>query len=203
MVAVNEAELVPDAMLVDAGTMTELLVLASATARAFGAFALKVAVHVVLPAPVNDVPAQDRDFSSGPPLLVGAGESVIENDFETPSCEAVIVPVSSELTFDMDAANFTLLAPAGTFTEAGTLTAELLLERCTCIPPDDAAMLVLIVHVSAPDPETWAWSQLSPLISAEPVAPLPCSLIAAAAEDEELVITLSWPDKSDSLFGVK
>ena len=40
-----------------------------------------------------------------------------------------MTPVSLELTFEIDAANFMLLDPAGTFTEAGTFSAELLLER--------------------------------------------------------------------------
>lgn len=40
----------------------------------------------------------------------------------------MIVPLSSELTFDIEAANLILLDPAGTLTEAGTLIAELLLE---------------------------------------------------------------------------
>ena len=42
-----------------------------------------------------------------------------------------MTPVSLELTLKIVAANLTLLAPAGTLTEAGTLMAELLLDRYT------------------------------------------------------------------------
>ena len=61
-------------MLVDAGTTTELLVLASATARTFDVFALRATEQVVLPAPVNVVFAQESDFNSAPPFAVVAGE---------------------------------------------------------------------------------------------------------------------------------
>jgi len=114
-----------------------------------------------------------------------------------------MIPVSSVLTLDTVAANFTLLVPARTLTEAGTLMAELLLDMCTWSPPDGAAMLVRIVQVSAPAPDILASSQFKSLISAEPVVPLPCSIMAAAAEEEELVTTLSWPEESESLLGEK
>lgn len=79
-VAVNETVLVPAGMLALAGTETALLVLASATAKAFDAFALRDAVHAVFPAPVKEVVAQESDFSSGAPTEVVAGEREIEND---------------------------------------------------------------------------------------------------------------------------
>ena len=89
------------------------------------------------------------------------------------------------------AVNFALLAPAGTLMEAGTLMAELLLERCTWSPPVGAAMVVETVQESEPAPDILAWSHVKLAISAEPEAPLPCSLMTAAASDDELVMTLS------------
>ena len=80
-VAVNEAVTDPAATVAAAGTTTELLVLASAMATAFDDFAVRDAVHVVLPAPVKEVFAQESDFSSGAPTAVVAGERDMENDF--------------------------------------------------------------------------------------------------------------------------
>jgi hypothetical protein len=74
---------------------------------------------------------------------------------------------------DTVAVNLALFVPAGTVTEAGTLMAEVLLERCTFSPPDGAAMFVLIVQESEPDPVTLPSSQTNPLISADPEEPLP------------------------------
>lgn len=80
-VAVNEAVTDPGATDAAAGTTTELLVLASAIATAFDVLPVRDAVHVVLPAPVKEVFAQESDFSSGVPTAVVAGEREIENDF--------------------------------------------------------------------------------------------------------------------------
>lgn len=63
MFAVNDADVDPAAMVAVAGTTTALLVLANATVTAFGDLPFSVAVHAVLPAPVNVVVAQMRDFS--------------------------------------------------------------------------------------------------------------------------------------------
>jgi hypothetical protein len=83
IVAVNEAVLEPDTTVADAGTTTELLVLASAMVTAFDDFAARDAVHWVLPAPLKEVFAQESDFSSGAPTVVVAGERDMENDLAT------------------------------------------------------------------------------------------------------------------------
>jgi len=80
---VNDALLEPAAIVTAAGTATALLVLASIIARAFGAFALKDAVHVVFSAPVKDVFAQESDFSAGVPATLVAGVRDMEYDFVT------------------------------------------------------------------------------------------------------------------------
>lgn len=51
--------------------------------------------------------------------------------FETPPAEAVRLTVWAEVHDEMVAANEALVALAGTVTEAGTVTAVLLLERLT------------------------------------------------------------------------
>ena len=48
--------------------------------------------------------------------------------------------------------NPTLVALAGTITDAGTVTAGLLLDRFTCMPPSAAAVLKIKVQASVPDP---------------------------------------------------
>lgn len=63
---------------------------------------------------------------------------------------------SSELTFDIVAANFALLAPEETLTVAGTLIAELLLERFACNPLDGAAMVRATAHETEAAPDTCA-----------------------------------------------
>ena len=112
-----------------AGTFTSLLVLASATARALGDFPVRVTRQAVLPEPVKTVGAQESDLIAGDPAEVVTGESEMENDLEVLPCVAVIVPVSSALTFEIVAANVALLAPDRIATVAGTLIAEMLLER--------------------------------------------------------------------------
>lgn len=58
----------------------------------------------------------------------------------------------------------TLVTPAGTITEAGTLMAAILLDRCTRMPPVGAAVLVVTVHVSEPAPVMVVFSQAKPVI---------------------------------------
>ena len=142
IVAVKETVVEPEAMVAVGGTLTELLVVASVTTIALEDFVFRETVHDVFPAPVNTVSAHTSDFSPGVPDEAGAGEREMEKAFATFPWVAVIVPVSSELTLATVAANFTLLAPAGTLTDVGTEIVELLLDRCTCIPPEGAAMLV-------------------------------------------------------------
>jgi hypothetical protein len=57
--------------------------------------------------------------------------------------------VLTEATFAVNAA---VVAPAGTVTEAGTVTAVLLLARLTLVPPASAELDKLTVHESASDP---------------------------------------------------
>jgi len=62
-VATNEAVLEPPAMVAVGGTATALLVLESATVRAFVVFAVRARAQVVLPAALNEVVVQESDFS--------------------------------------------------------------------------------------------------------------------------------------------
>jgi hypothetical protein len=68
--------------------------------------------------------------------------------FVTPFAFAVSVAVCVNLTGDTAAENPTLVALPGTVTELGTLTAPLLLERLTFIPPLRAAEVSVTVQAS-------------------------------------------------------
>jgi len=61
--AVNDAVLEPAGIVTVPGTVTALLVLATARPRALEDLAVKATVHAVFPAPVNEVLAHDRDFN--------------------------------------------------------------------------------------------------------------------------------------------
>jgi len=61
----------------------------------------------------------------------GAGYTSISVVTETPAAVAVKVTLWALLTFDAAALNPAVVAPAGTVTADGTVTAELLLERET------------------------------------------------------------------------
>ena len=65
------------------------------------------------------------------------------------------------LTEEMVAVKLTVVAPAATVTEAGTVTAELLLVRLTTKPPVGAAALSPTVHVSVPAPVIDPLAQLN------------------------------------------
>lgn len=66
---------------------------------------------------------------------------------------AVRVAVCAEVTVATVAVKLAEVAPAATVTEAGTVTAELLLARVTLIPPVAAVAVRLTVQVSDPAAE--------------------------------------------------
>ena len=80
----------------------------------------------------------------------------------------------------------------GTVTEAGTVTAELLLDRLTTSPPAGATEFSVTVQAFVPDPVMDALLQLSALSAAEAV-PVPLRLIAVAALVDELLLMVNCP----------
>jgi hypothetical protein len=62
-----------------------------------------------------------------------------------------------------------LVAPAGTVTVAGTVTAALLLDRPTLSPPAGAAAFRFTVHASFANPDTDALLHASELTAADAV----------------------------------
>ncbi len=158
-VAEKLAVVEPAATVTEAGTVTAELLLARLTTKPpVGAAALSPTVHVSVPAPVI-VPLAQLSADS---FAVGVG---------TASCRAMVpvtlpalavrVAVCAVLTAETVAEKLAVVEPAATVTEAGTVTAELLLARLTTKPPVGAAALSPTVHVSVPAPVIVPLAQLS------------------------------------------
>jgi hypothetical protein len=98
--------------------------------------------------------------------------------FETPFAVAVKVADCAEVTAETVAENPALVAFAGTLTEAGSVTALLLLARATLSPLLGAAALRETVHVSVPALVIEPWVQLSALSAAVAGADVPVPLRA-------------------------
>lgn len=94
----------------------------------------------------------------------------------TPSALEVTVAVSAVVTAATVAVKPTVEALAGTVTEAGTVTAPLLLDKSTATPPLDAAPLSVTVQESVPDPLTVPLLQESADRVGFPVPPATCGL---------------------------
>jgi hypothetical protein len=79
--------------------------------------------------------------------------SCSEKTFEAPPAVAVSVADWVEVTAAIVAVKGAVVAPAATVTEAGTVTAALLLASVTACPPVGAAALSVTVHASVPAAE--------------------------------------------------
>jgi hypothetical protein len=106
-------------------------------------------------------------------LMVSAGTfaavacSCIEKVLETPPALAVKLTACAVVTAETIAVNPTLVAPAGTVTVVGTVTAALPLVRPTLKPPLPAAELNVAVQESVADPAREALPQEIALNDAE------------------------------------
>ena len=96
-VAVNEAEDAPDATVMLAGTVTALLLLATVTtAPPLGAAELRVTVHGVDAAPVNELLPQENAFNVGAtavpvPLRLTATAGALLESVKFPATELAVV----------------------------------------------------------------------------------------------------------------
>jgi len=149
----------PAATVTEAGTVTAELLLAKLTANPpLGAAAFSVTVQLSVPAPVMDPLTQVSALNTG--TLVPNCRTKVS---ATPPAFAVSVAVCAELTADTVAVKLAVVAPAATVTEAGTVTAELLLARVTANPPLGAAALSVTVQLSVPAPDIDPLTQVSAL----------------------------------------
>jgi len=157
-VAVKLALVDPAPTVTEAGTVTAELLLVRLTANPpLGAAALSVTVQLSVPAPVIDPLAQVSALNTGTPVL-----SCSAKVFATPPALAVNVTVCAVLTAETVAVKLALVDPAPTVTEAGTVTAELLLARLTANPPLGAAALSVTVQLSVPAPVMDPLTQVNP-----------------------------------------
>jgi hypothetical protein len=97
--------------------------------------------------------------------------------------------------------NAVLVALAGTVTVAGSVTAALLLDKLTLIPPLGAAALSVTVQASVPDSDMVALLQEKVLSAAVTVSgvlvvavvPVPLRLMTVVPSVEELLAMVSCP----------
>jgi hypothetical protein len=123
---------------------------------------------------------------------------------ETPFAFAERVTVSGELTATAVAAKLALLAPAAMVTDAGTLTAALLLASVTVSPPLAAAALNVTVQLSAAAPVTALLAQLSALTpGALTAAPVPLRLTVIVPSAGALLVIVSCPAVNPVTVGEK
>jgi len=94
------------------------------------------------------------------------------------------------LTDKTVAVKLAVVAPEATVTDAGTVTAELLLARPTAKPPLAAAAFSVTVQLSVPALVIDALLQLKPLNTG---TPLPVRLITVEAPLDELLVKVSEP----------
>ena len=123
------------------------------------------------------------------------------NPFDAPPALAVTVADCAVLTADTVAANPADVAVAGTVTEAGTVTAWLLLERLTADPPVGADPLNVTVHASVPEPVMEELLQLIALTDGAAEAPAPLRLTAIVEFVEELLAMASCPVTDPAAVG--
>jgi hypothetical protein len=147
-VAVKLAVVDPAATVTEAGTVTAELLLATLTANPpLGAAAFSVTEQPSVPAPVIDPLTQVSALNTGT-LVPSCSAKVLA----TLLALAVSVTVWAVLTEDTVAVKLAVVDPAATVTEAGTVTAELLLARLTANPPLGAAPLRVTAQLSVPAP---------------------------------------------------
>ncbi len=196
--AVNDVVVAPEDTVMLVGTVTAPLLLVKVTLRAVGAAELSETVHVVVVAPVKELPPHDSaliESVRGDP----EGLKLIVAVFEAVPCVAVSFAVCEVVTPDTVAAKLALVAPEGTDTEAGTITALLLLARLTAMPLLGAGAVNVTLQESVPAPIIDELAQLRLVNEADDEPnPLPCSFTEPGTFNFVLLIavTLSSPVES-------
>ena len=136
----------PAGTVTDAGTVRLVLLLLSATAAPpVLAAALKVTEQVDVPGVLRVAGVHDRPLTT-----VDGGFRVRVAVTEAPFNVPVTVAFWLVLTLAAVAVKITVLDPAGTVTEAGTVRAVLLLLSVTGVPPLGAAALRVTVQFDVP-----------------------------------------------------
>jgi hypothetical protein len=102
------------------------------------------------------------------------------------------------LTDETVAVKLAVVAPAATVTEAGTITAELLLATPTANPPLAAATFSVTVQLSVPAPVIDAVLQVKPLNAG---VPEPLRLITVDVPLDELLVKVNEPVSAPAAVG--
>jgi len=118
---------------------------------------------------------------------------------DVPPEVAVRVAVAAVLTAVTVAEKLAVVAPADTVTEAGTVTALLLLASVTACPPVGAAELSVTVQLSVPAPVMDELEQVR-LLRVGP-RPVPVRLTVAVALVEELLEMVRAPVAAPAVVG--
>jgi len=130
-------------------------------------------------------------------------------DVDAPSCRARVLEVPPEVavrvavvalvTATMSAEKLALVEPAGTVTEAGSVTERMLLVRVTACPPVGAAELSVTEQPSVKAPIMEVLEQVRPLRVGP--RPVPVRLTLAVALVEELLEMVSVPVAAPAVVG--
>jgi hypothetical protein len=161
VVAVNVAELPPEAMVTEAGTVRAELLLDDREIVELADAALVSDAVQMLVSPA--VTVEGVQLSDDNVAGVTGAVSWSVNVLVVVLSVAVITAVESTEVDDAVALNEALLAPPGTVTESGTARLELLSDRETLNPLLGAAPLRVTVHPTVPGVVREAELQLKPL----------------------------------------
>lgn len=115
-----------------------------------------------------------------------------------PFAEADKVTACATFTANTVVENVALVAPPATVTDAGMVTAGLLLARFTANPPVAAGTFSVTVQLSVPAPVNDALAQLSPVSAGTPV---PLRLMAVEAPVVELLLKVNEPEAVPAAVG--
>ncbi|MGA8044110.1 MAG: hypothetical protein WCA37_15035 [Terracidiphilus sp.] len=190
--AVNVADVALAGTTKEAGTLTDVLLLATLTANpVLGAGAFSLTVQVSLLVPVKVVFAHTKLLS----VVVTAAFSCRAMLLVTPPAEACRVTVCAVVTAEALAVNVAEDALAGTTTEAGTFTDALLLARLTANPVLGAGPFKPTVQVSLVVPVKLVLAHVKLLSAVVTVGetPAPLNAISVLAPVEELLAMDTWP----------
>jgi hypothetical protein len=122
--------------------------------------------------------------------------------WEVPPALAVNMTAWADETAATVAEKLAVVAPASTLTDAGTVTAALLLDRLTVVPPLAAAALRVTVQESDAGPATELLVQLKALKADALVAPVPLRLITAVPLVAESLEIVNWPVAAPDAAGL-
>jgi hypothetical protein len=163
-------------------------------------------VEVTVTVCVVDVPTDTLPKARLAELTVNAGSAISTSTLvlaETPPSLAVRTTVWGLVTVEAVATKPAPVAPAAMLTDAGTETAELLLERFTVIPPLGAAVLRVTAQESVPDSGIVPMLHVRELIAGASINPIPLRPTTGSESVPTLLVMDSWPEAAPDSEGLK